>query len=221
LLLCVGLGWWVWHLKPWREANATRQLAWTVLALIGLHSLLEYPLWYGPFQMAVALCIFLLWRVPAEVRNTTSKDFSDDSKPSATPSPVVMKAALAMAALILIGCAYAAWDYWRVSQIYTDPEDRASAYRDDTLQKIQGSWLFRRQVRFAELSITPLNKDNAEHIHALALDMLHFSPEAQVAKTVIESARLLGRDDEAAFYELRLKAAFPNNAASEASAVNK
>ena len=219
LLLCGGTGWLVWRLKPWREANATRQLAWTVLALIGLHSLLEYPLWYGPFQLAVALCIFLLWRVPAEVHAVASNAIVSDTIRFAMPSPRVAQAARAVALLVLVGCAYAGWDYWRVSQIYTDPEDRASAYREDTLQKIQGSWLFQRQVRFAELSITPLTKDNAEHIHDLALDMLHFSPEAQVAKSVIESARLLGRDDEVAFYEKRLRAAFPNNSGGDASAV--
>src|SRR5205085_9473049 len=52
LLVC-GLGlWWAWRQRPWQEADATRQLAWAVLALIALHSLLEYPLWYGPFQIA-------------------------------------------------------------------------------------------------------------------------------------------------------------------------
>ena len=59
LLLC-GLGvWLVWRSEPWREANPTRQMAWAVLALIMLHSMLEYPLWYGPFQIATALCIWL------------------------------------------------------------------------------------------------------------------------------------------------------------------
>ena len=65
LLVC-GTGLWlVWRAKPWRERDATRQLAWSVLAVIMLHSMLEYPLWYGPFQMAFGLCIGLLWQHPA------------------------------------------------------------------------------------------------------------------------------------------------------------
>ena len=36
-------------------------MAWAVLAVIGLHSLLEYPLWYGPFQIAFGLCLAWLW----------------------------------------------------------------------------------------------------------------------------------------------------------------
>ena len=50
---CGLLGWWVVRAKPWAETDATRRMAWTVLAVVGLHSLLEYPLWYGPFQIAV------------------------------------------------------------------------------------------------------------------------------------------------------------------------
>ena len=35
-------------------------VAWSVLALILMHSLVEYPLWYGPFQMAFGLALGLL-----------------------------------------------------------------------------------------------------------------------------------------------------------------
>jgi len=60
-LLCGGGLWVLWRSQPWREFNPARQLAWAVLALLGLHSLLEYPLWYGPFQLAAGLSITLLW----------------------------------------------------------------------------------------------------------------------------------------------------------------
>jgi hypothetical protein len=43
----------------------------------------------------------------------------------------------------------------------------------------------------------------------LALDLLHFSPEPRVVERLIESAVMLGRDDEAVFYLERFKAAFP------------
>lgn len=198
LLICGGGVWLVWRARPWRELDATRQMAWGVLAVIGLHSLLEYPLWYGPFQLAAGLCIGLLW--------TTRPG---QSKHGNRPIASVIRTFVAMFLIALT--VYAAWDYHRVSQIYLIPEMRSEAYRDNTLEKIQGSWLFRNQVRFAELTTTPLTPGNAAHIRDMATALLHFSPEARVVEKLIESAVMLGRDDEALFYLARYRAAFPES----------
>src|SRR6185369_5739849 len=61
LLVFTGMLWAVARAKPWAEADPGRQMAWAVLAVIAVHSLLEYPLWYGPFQIAFGLCLGLLW----------------------------------------------------------------------------------------------------------------------------------------------------------------
>ena len=46
----------------WTAASlAVLLVIWAVLAAIGLHSLVEYPLWYGPFQIAAAISVGLLW----------------------------------------------------------------------------------------------------------------------------------------------------------------
>jgi hypothetical protein len=156
-----------------------------------------YPLWYGPFQMAVALCIWMLWHTPVQAGGDEAKQ----------PQTTTLTAS---AATILIAiCGYVGWDYWRISLIYLAPAARNAAYRDDTLAKIQGSWLFRDQVRFAELTTTTLTVDNAAHINALARDLLHFSPESRVVEKVIESAVMLGDDAQALFFLQRYKAAFP------------
>ena len=197
LAFCGLCGWLIWRNRPWAETDATRQMAWGVLAVIGLHSLLEYPLWYGPFQLAVVLCIWMLWRSPAQEAESEEK----------RPLAPVWSARIAI--VLIAVCGYAGWDYWRISQIYLAPDARNAAYRDDTLAKIQGSWLFRDQVRFAELTTTTLTPDNAAHVNALAKDMLHFSPESRVVEKVIESAVMLGDDAQALFYLQRYKAAFP------------
>jgi O-antigen ligase len=208
LLLCGGFVWWVLWQQPWREIDATRQLAWGVLALIGVHSLLEYPLWYGPFQMAAGLCVLLLWRgAGVEVPPTY--------QPNKLPAQVVRS----LSAIVLIAfTACAAWDYHRVSQIYLAPEARDEAYRDDTLIKIRDSWLFRNQVQFAELSLTPLTRNNAQWTFDTATALLHYSPEPRVIEKVIESAVLLGRDDEALAHLVRYRAAFPADHARWAQA---
>ena len=235
-----GAGLWlVWRAKPWQERDATRQMAWSVLALIMLHSMLEYPLWYGPFQMAFGLCIALLWQRPtfcapeAAVKSRVGPAGADATSAgsaaapfTATPankSPSNMPVALVLCAwiatIIIVFVAYAAWDYHRVSQIYLPPEDRSPAYRSNTLTQIQGSWLFQNQVRFAELTTTPLTHDNAPRLNAMAHELLHFSPEARVAEKVIDSARLLGRLDEARYFEARYRAAFPQEHAKWVAAI--
>ncbi|WP_074579031.1 Wzy polymerase domain-containing protein [Polaromonas sp. JS666] len=203
LLACGIGGWWVLRRRPWREADAARQLAWSVLAVILLHSLLEYPLWYGPFQIAFGLCVGLLWR-------------SGDAPEPGAPSAPVWRRLLALAAMVC--CAYAAWDYHRVSQIYLAPQDRDAAYRDGTLAKIQDSWLFRNQVSFAELNLTPLTRDNARWTFDTATALLHYSPEPSTIEKVIESAVMLGLDDEALMHLARYRAAFPKEHARWAAA---
>lgn len=198
LLICGTAIWLIWRARPWRELDATRQMAWAVLAVILLHSMLEYPLWYGPFQMALGLSLGLLWP-------TNTRQAPQPSSPRLSASI----ARQAVSVLLMAGAASAAWDYRRISQIYLDPEARSATYRDDTLEKIRGSWLFQQQVRFAELNIMALTKDNAAQVNAMAHEVLHYSPEARVAEKLIESAEMLGRDEEARFYLLRYRAAFP------------
>ncbi len=202
-LAACGAGLWLlWRARPWRERDATRQLAWGVLAVILLHSLLEYPLWYGPFQMAAGLCVWLLWRRPQTWPAA-----------GAVASSVALVGSAAVALMAVAALGYAAWDYQRISQIYRIPAMRWAPYREQTLEKIGASWLFRHQVRFAELTTTPVTPDNAARLRALALTLLHFSPEPRVVEALLESAALLGLEDEVRFYQARYQAAFPEQQA--------
>jgi hypothetical protein len=198
LLICGGFAWLVMRVRPWRETEPTRQMAWSVLAIILLHSMLEYPLWYGPFQIAFGLCLWLLW--PA------TKPSEDVPKPSHAGTPL---ARLSLAALVLLGLGYAAWDYQRVGQIYLPPDARAPGYADDPLPEIRKSWLFRDQASFAELTITPLTRENAQWTFDTAAAMLHYSPEPRVIEKLIESGIVLGRNEEALLHLARFRAAFP------------
>jgi O-antigen ligase len=210
-LACAVTCWLVWQAKPWRERDPSRQMAWGVLAVILLHSLVEYPLWYGPFQMAAGLCVWLLWRHP---EGTDKKGLFRAVAP-------VLPACLATLLIAFVG--FAGWDYWRVSQLYLPLASRASGYREGALEKVRSAYFFQDQVHFAELTTTPLTPGNAENLHAMARQLLHFSPEPRVVEKLIESAVMLGRDDEARFYLLRFKAAFPKEHArwADSSASHK
>ncbi|MBA2962913.1 MULTISPECIES: PglL family O-oligosaccharyltransferase [Ramlibacter] len=178
--------------KPWRDADPARQLAWAVLAVVGLHSLVEYPLWYGPFQWAVLLAVALLVRVPAL-------------------SPPRRGATAAGVALALVALALMAREYDTVSQAYLQPAERRPTMRADPVRAAGTPLLFRSQLEFAELSVTPVTDRSARHVHDLALRMLHYSPEPGVIEKLAESALLLGRSDEVAWLVPRYQAAFPDD----------
>jgi hypothetical protein len=202
LTLCGGVIWLIWWGRPQRETDASRRIAWGVLAVIGLHSLLEYPLWYGPFQTAALLS---LWQLHRHAENTNA------GYQFATLHGY-RRSLTGVAGLFAIAtCTFAAWQYQLASQIYLPPSERMTAYQEDTIQKISRVALYQDQVRFADLTTTDLDAQNAPTVHDLALDMLHFSPESRVVELVIESARLLGREDEVGYYVLRYQAAFPQS----------
>lgn len=187
--LCTALLWWVWRNRPWHEADASRQAAWAVLAIIALHSLVEYPLWYGPFQMALGLCLWLLWR------NTGPLPLQPSPPPPTRAHVAVAAGAAVATTLALAFLAYAAWDYTRVSQLYLPRAQRLVAYQDNTLAQARPSLLFAHEVQFAELTTFPLTEDTAPRQYTLANQLLHFSPEPRVLQTLLDSAQLQGLDN--------------------------
>ena len=213
--ICGALSWLVWRAKPWRETDPVRQMAWGVLAVIGLHSLLEYPLWYGPFQMAVGLAVWLLCSGSGTFEATGSK-LQPKFKPK-RPFAHYLRALAAITMLAILGSV--GISYHRVSQIYLAPAERSAAMRDNTLEKVRGSRFFHKQALFAELTLTPLTPGNAASVHAMALELLHYSPEPRVVEKLIESAVMLGRDDEALQYLARYRAAFPGDHAQWATRI--
>ncbi len=196
LSVCALLAWLAWRGAPWRERDPVRQLAWAVLAAIGLHSLVEYPLWYGPFQIAAVISAWLLWATRADA--------------SAAPGQGALVALRRGAAVVLLlATAYAGWDYWRVSQLYLPSEQRAARWRDEPMAAARQTLLFGGAVRFAEVTTRPVTRENAAWMLDAASGLLHYSPEPRVIERVIEAATLLGRDDVALAQLARFKAAFP------------
>ena len=194
LLACATLMLWIKQQRPWRELRPERQLAWAVLAVIGVHSLLEYPLWYGPFQLAVLLCVAWLWQ----------------TREAALPSslPARLKPALAAVALLALGWAGA--DYWRISQtLFAPTPNYLTSIMGSPLAQAKNSWLFEPQVQFARLVTTEVTPANAQAMHALALRVLHYSPEPRVLEKLLESARLVGLEADVALYTDRFARAHP------------
>ena len=221
VLVCGGFAWWAIRQKPWAERDGARQMAWAVIAVILLHSMLEYPLWYGPFQIALGLCVLILGfrpastakdKVGAKIDTTTAENVSN--MPNAKVNPSLLAITIIAFSGFQAVVAYAAWDYHRISQIYLLPEARHPAYQADTLAQARKSWLFADQALFAELILTPITSASAAWVYASAERLLHYSPEPRVIQKAIESAVMLGKDAAAIAYLARYKAAFAKDYAA-------
>jgi O-antigen ligase len=106
-LLCWAL-WQAWR-GAWRSSGDDAQLRRAALMLvltIGLHSLLEYPLWYAYFLLPA--CFALGLALPA----------AEGSGDTASTGPWAW-----IGALLVLGSAYALWDYGRIVAIYKPSED--------------------------------------------------------------------------------------------------
>jgi hypothetical protein len=191
LISALALGWMI-RQRPWAEQDPQRQCAWSLLLLLLLHSMLEYPLWYGPFQLVLGASLGWLRR-----------------DAPAPPAPRFPRLSTVSAALLLVATAYASWDYVRVSQAYLQPEQRFSRWRQTPLSQAAGSWLFANQVTFAELTTTELTRANAKWMYQTSKLMLHHSPEPRVIERAVESASLVGNESEALLQLARFRAAFP------------
>lgn len=189
----------IWRARPWHERETGRLLAWGVLAVISVHSLLEYPLWYGPFQWSALFSALWLWRTRTGARAL------------ATVAPQSPVQAWVLAGICWSALGILALDYVRVSQLYLPATERWPSFRAQplvSLQKQGGSLIFQEEVDFARLVMTPLTDQNSEEMHVLALSVLHYSPEPRVVELLIASAILIGRDEVATFYLGRYRAAF-------------
>lgn len=106
----VLLGWALW--RAWRGAWVARsddaplrRAALMLVLTIALHSLLEYPLWYAYFLLPA--CFALGLALPAGT--------ADEPATSAAPWAW-------LGGLLVVGSAYAVWDYSRIVDIYKPSE---------------------------------------------------------------------------------------------------
>lgn len=182
----------VWMARPWQAQGADRCMGWGVLGVIAVHSALEYPLWYGPFQIALVLC---LWVMGGQI--WWSMRASNSLKSAAL--------------LVLSALACLAYDYQQVRQIYLPPAQRWAVWRDKPLEVAQRSWFFETAALFAELTTTRVTPDNARWVLEASQELLLSTPDPRVVLQLIEAAQLLDEDDVWAFHLARLQQVYPED----------
>ena len=197
-LLIVALGVLaVFRLKPWLATDPMERISWAVLILIGAHSMLEYPLWFGVFQLMVGLAA---WQIYSIRRVGASRNASTGSRD---------RLRLLFSAAALTGLALVAWDYLKVSQLYLPEERRMERYREDTFEKARSTVLFKSHVLIPQIVVMELTPDTANLILEGALASLHVAPDSRVIRRVIEAAEVVGKPELVRLHTARYEAAWP------------
>ncbi|HEY2977662.1 MAG TPA: Wzy polymerase domain-containing protein, partial [Burkholderiaceae bacterium] len=136
--------------QAWRRAWAcegnqgvAKRAAFMMVLMIGLHSLLEYPLWYAYFLLPTAFAWGFALAKPSGANGATAATAPADASASPAANRTLALAGIAMT----IGAAAAALDYWRVVVIY-DPPERAAPL-EERIERGQRSPLFGHHADYA------------------------------------------------------------------------
>jgi O-antigen ligase len=201
--LVLGLfGWALWRARgAWRVAGEQpghpARAAFVMLVVLGVHSLLEYPLWYAYFLLpaAWALGVFL---GSAPTKEPASNLHAPASPVAATVARWSTFPLRAAGALMIIGAAYAAWDHRRVEVIFAPPAGAGSLA--ERIAAGRESVLFGHHADYAAVTNEP--KDQAL---ASFRRPLHHLVDVRLLVAYIEALKANGRDAEALYAAQRLR----------------
>ena len=195
--------WVVIRAQPGQANEPVQRVAWAILALIGVHSLLEFPLWYGQFQFAFLISAWYLNSYRGRGRRSENWLYA-----AVMPSPKARIATLALVPAVLWIC-NVVWDsYYRIHLVYLPENLRPAEYAKGFQLNSRDVLLFVNEASFARLHME-LNPGNAQSSLDIACNLLHANVSPIAVEKIIASLNLLGRPQEAQYYEIRYQAAFP------------
>ena len=198
VLVCGYVLWKLVLARPWAERDRQRQWAWAGLAVIGLHSLLEYPLSYGPFQLAALGCLLALLPTSSDPASRWGRFWR---------FAAAWRVGVAMGVLAL--AAFATQCYLQVRSYYPPSGQRLAPFAQGYMAVQPRPWLFGEWLDFAEVANTPVTDANAAHMLALSERVVQWRPVPAVIEPLLRSAVLAQRHDLALAYVERYKAAYP------------
>ncbi len=207
LLITGLLVWALWQgaRRAWLasgELGTAQRSAMVMVLMIGLHSLLEYPLWYSYFLLPAAWAWgFALWQAPQPAE-----------APRSPPPPQACSTALVLANVALvIGAALAVLDYGRVAAIFS--ADEGAAPLEQRIAAGQRSLLFAHHADYAAVTsgvatADPAHAfDRATHYLLDTRLMIAWSRslaergQLDAARFVADRLREFRKDDAEAFFQ--------------------
>lgn len=188
---------------PFQGPSSDKHFAWLILLLIvGIHSMLEYPLWYAGFIFLSGLFAGYFLSVN-NLESLSSRYY------------IYSKGVTAGGAIGLMGLAIVAWhQYSAVLPIYKTPftnnlEIQRTALAT-ALDRASDAWLFRELLDFAELGLREVTPENAMEVRQRAEKLLHFSAEPAVIQPLLLSLWHLHDTEALNFHAERFCRAFPS-----------
>jgi O-antigen ligase len=173
-----------------------------LLLIVGIHSMLEYPLWYAGFLFLVGL--FVGYLLPKKEVDGVLNSYQVWSLRFAKLMPI-----------LLIALAWVGWQqYNTVLAVYKIPFTNDKSVRQAAMAPVlanaSGAWLFGAQLDFAALSSTVVTPQNALEVRERAERLLHFSAEPLVIQPLLLSLLYLNDMDALRFHTERFCQAFPS-----------
>ncbi|MBA3599021.1 MAG: O-antigen ligase C-terminal domain-containing protein [Methylibium sp.] len=161
-----------------------------MLAVLALHSLLEYPLWYAYFLLPAAWTLgAFLGAAPARADESAAK-----GRNTRASSAALRGAGL----LMLLGAAWAAWDHRRIEVIFAPPAGAGTL--EARIAEGRQSWLFGHHADYAAATTPP-----SEPSLAAFRRPLHMLVDTRLLIAYIEALHTAGRDAEALYAAQRLR----------------
>lgn len=198
LLVMGAMAWVLWASRgAWTHPDADSRIlargALMMLVLLGLHSMLEYPLWYAYFLLPVAFLLGLFIRFGAEPRDTAT---SSEERAAKWPALAIKAAGVA----IVFGSLYAAWDYARVWQIYTPFAQGLRKPLEQRIAEARHSVLFGHYADYGAIT----GADKPEEAFDAFRRPMRFLIETRVMVAYAKALHARGEIDKARYVAQRL-----------------
>lgn len=173
-----------------RAPPSIARAALAMLAVLALHSLLEYPLWYAYFLLPAA------WTLGAFLGAAPPPaDAPAIEKRDTKASSVLLRGA---GLLMLLGAAWACWDHRRVEVIFAPPPGAGTL--ESRISEGQQSWLFGHHADYAAATTPPTEPSLAAFRRPL-----HMLVDTRLLIAYIEALHEAGRKEEALYAAQRLR----------------
>jgi Virulence factor membrane-bound polymerase, C-terminal/O-Antigen ligase len=162
--------------KPWNVRQPEQALAWSILGILSVYSLTEFPYFHGPFILTIGVCLGMVSIAPMG-----EKKLQRDSQ--------VNKVQLIIAGLIAAFAVTALNYYHQLQQRKNNPNNTVMA------------WLFHRHIEAINLAQIKPSQGNARELLERNLRHLEYLPDTHTIERIIELAQLANEPNIASRYD--------------------